>query len=113
MKSHQTHAYWDYHLHNVLLNGVAVNGQSPFYSDTRSGTGTRLKRFNFNFDGYRYDTFQRNYSDTPYTLDDGGLLFRGRPLSRLPFSLTSARRGRVGKRTGLVVQVIPFTRPLL
>lgn len=87
MKSHQTHAYWDYHLHNVLLNGVAVNGQSPFYSDIRSGTGTRLKRLNFNFDGYRYDTFQRNESDTPYALVDGGLLFRGRPLSRLPFSL--------------------------
>lgn len=82
-----THAYWDYHLHNLLLNGISKAGESPFYADVRSKAKTRFKRFNFNFDGYRYDTIQRGEGETPYIFANNQLWFKSRSMHRLPFSL--------------------------
>lgn len=105
------HAYWDYHLHNVLLNGVAKCGESPYYSDVRSGTKTRFKRFNFKLDRYRYDTLQRGSSDTPYVLVDGQLCFRGRILSRLPFSLLPPNEDEWGSERAWWFKSFPTLDP--
>jgi hypothetical protein len=75
----------DFHLHNILLNGVAVDGEVPFYDDLVDSGKPRYKRFNFEFDEFRYDTHQDYLEETPYLFRDGRLWFQGQPMGQLPF----------------------------
>lgn len=101
------HAYWDYHLHHLLLNGVCKPGESPFYDDVRSAARTRFRRFNFQIENYRYDTIQRDAADTPYTLVDRRLHFRGRALHRLPFALLAATEEEWGSERAWWFKAFP------
>ena len=78
------HAYWDYHLHNLILNGIHAAGQSPYYDDVKNSSAHRFKRFAFRFDGQRYDTAQRREMDTPYMWKDDLLFYEGARVDDLP-----------------------------
>ncbi len=79
------HLKWDYHLHNLILNGVYVAGEDPYYGDLKDRTLRRFRRFNFKFAGHRYDTFQNVQDKTPYSLIDNRLFYQNEVLADLPF----------------------------
>lgn len=76
---------WDFHLHNIILNGIHVHGTSHFYSDVRAPRIDRFRRLNFNFFGCRYDTIHRAKGETPYSIDGSSLHYESRVLHDLPF----------------------------
>lgn len=76
---------WDFHLHNILLNGIHVDGIGHFYGDVRAPSINRFRRPNFNFFGCRYDTIHRGKGETPYSILNNSLHYDGRALLDLPF----------------------------
>ncbi len=80
------HPVWlDFHLHNLIINGIHVEGESPFYGDLKRPAELRFKRFNFEVAGNFYTTFQNKREATPYLLDQERLYHEGQPLDGLPF----------------------------
>ncbi len=78
------HPVWmDFHLHNLIVNGIHLKDESPFYGDLKRPTELRFKRFNFEVGGSFYTTFQNRPEDTPYLLDGDRLYHLGRPLDDL------------------------------
>lgn len=75
---------WDFHLHNIILNGVHVPGQDAYYTDVLQPGMRRFRRFTFEFDGCRYDTIYRAPADSPYRYESGQIWFQQHPLA-LPF----------------------------
>ncbi len=75
----------DFHLHNLLIQGIAVRGERAEYDDVRQPGRVRYRRFNFTLDGARYDTHQEAAAKTPYGYSTHGLTYRGTPLTDLPF----------------------------
>ena len=98
---------WDFHLHNILLNGVSVPGQSPYYSDLRDSDKKRYRRFNFLFAGYRHDTIYRFPGDTQYSMEKSVLKYNDLPLNDIPFKKLKGAKDQWGSETGWWFKEVP------
>ena len=98
---------WDFHLHNIILNGVHVDGMSHFYGDLRDASIDRFRRLNFNLFGCRYDTIHRSKGETPYSIFDNTLHYAGRALRDLPFEQIISQRDDWGSERNWWFKRIP------
>lgn len=98
---------WDFHLHNIILNGIHVPGTGHFYSDLACPRAERFRRLNFNFFGCRYDTIHRASGDTPYMLAEGVLHYEHQPLTGLPFAQIVSEEDDWGSERNWWFKAIP------
>jgi hypothetical protein len=98
---------WDFHLHNIILNGIHVDGISHFYSDLRTARIDRFRRLNFNFFGCRYDTIYRGKDETPYSILNNTLHYTGHALRDLPFEQIFSQRDDWGSERNWWFKRIP------
>jgi len=78
---------WDFHLHNIIMNGIYIRGVNPFYEDLIRPGANRYRRLNFNFYNCRYDSIYRSAEETPYEYNAGMLYYENRLLSNIPFEM--------------------------
>ncbi len=104
-------AAWDFHLHNMILHGVHVQGEGAFYTDVQSRLVRRFRRFTFAFDGCRYDTICRAPADSPYQYEGGQLRYQELPVT-LPFDRIVDSREEWGSERNWWIKSIP-TMPAL
>ncbi len=104
-------AEWDFHLHNMILHGIHVPGETVHYSDVQSRLVRRFRRFTFDFHGCRYDTICRTPADSPYQYVSGQLSYGTQPVT-LPFARIVDTREEWGSERNWWIKSIP-TMPTL
>lgn len=102
---------WDFHLHNIILNGIHVDGVDHFYRDVRDTQIDRFRRLNFNFFGCRYDTIHRGKGETPYSIFNNSIHYEDRALLDLPFKQIFSQQDDWGSERNWWFKKIPTLDP--